>query len=77
MVDGTFFKTEIVAQLDQLPDDLQQRVLDFAKALASSQPKGVPGKQLLDFAGVIEKDDLEAMTQAIKAGCEQVDLDEW
>lgn len=76
MIDASI-KTEIVQQLDHLPYESQRRVLDFARALALSQPKGVPGKQLLRFVGAIEKDDLEAMTQAIEEGCEKVNLDEW
>jgi len=76
MIDESI-KTEIIEQLNRLPHDLQRRVLNFARALALSQPKGVPGKQLLDFAGAIQKDDLEAMTQAIEEGCERINLDEW
>jgi len=70
-------KSEIVEQLDALPYELQRRVLDFARALALSVPKGVPGKQLLRFAGAIQKDDLQAITQTIEAGCERIDLNEW
>jgi len=70
-------KSEIVEQLDALPYELQQRVLDFARALALTVPKGVPGKQLLRFAGAIQEDDLQAMAQAIEAGCERINLDEW
>ena len=76
MIDASV-KTEIAEQLDSLSYDLQRRVLDFARVLAFSQPKGVPGKQLLDFAGAIERDDLEAMTQAIEEGCERINPDEW
>lgn len=77
MIDGTIVKTEIVEQLERLPYDLQQRVLDFVRALALSQPKGVLGRQLLDFVGTIEQDDLKVMAQTIKDGCERVNLDEW
>jgi hypothetical protein len=70
-------KGEIIEQLDALPYELQQRVLDFARALTPSAPKGVPGKQLLHFAGLIQLDDLRAMAQAIEAGCERIDLNEW
>ena len=68
---------QIIRQLDQLPFELQRRVLDFAQALVLSLPKGVPGKQLLRFAGAIGPDDIQAMSQAIEAGCEKVDTDEW
>ncbi|MFQ5854861.1 MAG: hypothetical protein ACE5LU_04355 [Anaerolineae bacterium] len=68
---------QIIRQVDQLPLELQRRILDFAQALALSLPKGTPGKQLLRFAGIIEPDDIEAMSQAIEAGCEKVDANEW
>ncbi len=31
----------------------------------------------LNLAGTISLDDLQLMTEAIEAGCERVDLDEW
>jgi len=68
---------QIISQLDKLPLELQRRVLDFIQALILSLPKGVPGKQLLRFAGTIGPDDIQAMKQAIEAGCEKVDMDEW
>jgi hypothetical protein len=68
---------QVIRQLDQLPFELQRKVLDFAQALALSLPKGTPGKQLLRFAGIMERGDIQAMIQAIEAGCERVDADEW
>lgn len=68
---------DIASQLEHLSPELQHRVLDFVQALAKSYPKGVPGKQLLRFSGVIEAKDIQAMTQAIEGGCERVDTDEW
>lgn len=68
---------QIIKQLDQLPFELQRRVLDFTQALVLSLPKGVAGKQLLHFAGVIRPDDIQAMSQAIEAGCEKVEMNEW
>jgi len=41
------------------------------------QLQGTHGKQLLQFAGSIPKDDLKLIDDAIKRGCEQVDLNEW
>ena len=69
-------RQELIEEIDALPDDLQRRVLDFARALALSLPKGVPGKRLLSFVHTIPSDDLQRMRQAIEAACEQVD-DEW
>ncbi len=69
-------KQEIARRLDHLPLELQRRVLDFTQALVLSLPKGVSGKQLLRFAGVLKAEDAQVMTQAIEAGCEQVDTNE-
>lgn len=68
---------KLVEQLKDLPYELQWRVLEFARALALFTPRGVPGRQLLPFAGAIPLDDLELMRQAIEQGCEQVDIHEW
>ncbi|MBI3354958.1 MAG: hypothetical protein HY034_08750 [Nitrospirae bacterium] len=67
-------KDNLIAQLNKLPYDLQLRVLDFAKTLA---PKGVEGKSLLQFEGIIPQDDLQLMSKAIEEGCEKVDISEW
>ncbi|WP_231939960.1 hypothetical protein [Dolichospermum compactum] len=56
---------------------MQYQVLEFARNLTSSKIKGVPGKQLLHFAGSIHKEDLQLMSEAIKQDCEKVDFDEW
>jgi hypothetical protein len=55
----------------------QHRVLEFARALSTAAPRGVPGKELLSFAGAIAPDDLRRMEQAIQEGCEKVNPDEW
>jgi hypothetical protein len=62
---------QVIRQLDQLPLELQRKVLEFTQALALTLPKGVSGKQLLRFAGVIEADDTRVMSQAIEEGCER------
>jgi len=74
---NTLVVDKVVEQLKALPYELQWRVLEFTHALAISVPHGVPGRQLLRFAGVILLDDLQLMRQAIEQGCEQVDLNEW
>ena len=58
-------------QLNHLPAGQQRQVLDFARALAASRPRGVPGRDLLPLAGTIGADD-----QAV-ADCEQVDAHGW
>jgi hypothetical protein len=70
-------ESEIREQLDQLPPRQQRQVLEFARSLVATQIRGVPGKDLLHFAGSIDAEDLNAMKQAIDEGCEKIDLNEW
>jgi hypothetical protein len=70
-------KTRVIEQMDTLPEHLQRRVLEFVQGLQVLARQGVPGNQLLQFAGAIPLDDLESMRQTIENGCEQVDLNEW
>ena len=67
-------RDNLIAQLDKLPHDLQLRVLDFASALI---PKGITGKSLVKFEGIIPVEDLKLMSAAIEEGCEKVDINEW
>jgi hypothetical protein len=68
---------KIVEQLEALPDELQQSVLEFTRSLTLSKPRGVPGGRLLRFAGAISPDEAHQMSEAIEQGCEQVDPNEW
>ena len=70
-------QSEIGEQLRVLPPDEQRLVLDFARALAVSKIQGVPGEQLLRFAGTIPREDLKRMSAAIEEGCEQGEINEW
>lgn len=68
---------QVIEQLKTLPYDLQWRVLEFTRALALSTPHGVPGQQLLRFAGTIPAEEAQLMRDAIEQGCERVDANEW
>jgi hypothetical protein len=68
---------KIMEDTRALPDDLQERVLEYVHTLAHPQLTGVSGKELLRFAGAIPPGDLQAMRHAIELGCEQVDVNEW
>ena len=70
----TFIKENIVAQIEKLPYELQLRVFEFLKTLL---PKGVEGKTLLKFEGIIDTADLQLMSEAIEESCEKVDINEW
>jgi hypothetical protein len=78
MVDSQIY-SELIKQLDHLPIVQQRRVLEYARSLLSSPttPRGIPGKELLRFAGTISKEDGQAMMDAIEEECERVDADEW
>jgi hypothetical protein len=54
-------------------------VLDYARSLSapSFNSGGIPGSELVKFAGAISPEDCEAMMAAIEAGCEQIDPNEW
>ena len=60
-----------------LPPELQHRVLEFARSLAVSEPRGLPGRQLLQFAGELTPEDAQLMRDAIEKGCEKIDSHEW
>ena len=68
---------QVIETLRTLPDNLQQEVLFFTQRLKRVTPVGIPGKDLLQFAGLIDPDDLALMRQAIEEDCGRVDLDEW
>lgn len=70
-------KNQVIQQLEMLPESLQREVLAFVQALRICARRGVPGKQLLSFSGIISPDDLELMRQAIEDECEQVNSSEW
>jgi len=67
----------IAERAAQLPTKDQQRILEFADALARTQPRGVPGETWRQFAGAISKEDLELMEKAIEEECERIDPDGW
>ena len=68
---------EVVEQLKIMPQHLQWQVLEFVRTLVRYEVRGLPGRQLLQFAGSIPPDDLQLMREAIEQDCEQVDIDEW
>jgi hypothetical protein len=68
---------ELHEHLSHLALEQQQQVVAFARALAATRMRGVPGQSLLQFAGAIEADDIVVMAQAIEDDCEQVNSNEW
>lgn len=72
-------REKIVEKLQSLPEPALQEVLDFVDflVLRMKKPTGIPGKELLHFAGAIEADDLTLIAKAIEADCGKVNLHEW
>lgn len=68
---------EVIEHYQALPSVLQEQVLALLRNMDRTSPLGVPGRNLLQFAGSIPVSDLEAMSAAIEQGCEQVELDAW
>jgi hypothetical protein len=63
---------KIVNQVEVLPDNLQRQALAYVETLTASGQHGVPGQQLLRFAGTIPPRDLKRMRRVIEMGCEYV-----
>jgi hypothetical protein len=63
-------------ELERLSEPQQERVVEFARSLATLPP-GAPGASLLRFAGAISPEDAAAMKRAIEAECERIDPNGW
>jgi len=68
-------KEQLIHQVDRLDEPQRRQVLEFARNLTARA--GTPGRDLARFVGSIDPADLEAMSQAIQEGCEQVDPNGW
>ncbi|MDE2705233.1 MAG: hypothetical protein OXI35_09205 [Gemmatimonadota bacterium] len=66
----TSVEKEILDELHKLEKGQQTEVLEFVRSLTRSEMEGVPGKTLLRFAGTIDREDLDKMTETIQADCE-------
>ena len=77
MMDNPTIIQEIVERLDKLTPSQQKQVLNSVLYFLGEPPRLSPGKNLLQFAGTISREDLEIMKQAIEEGCGQVDESEW
>ena len=47
---------QVIEQLNNMPQSLQQQVLQFARMLGQVRIQGTPGHKLLKFAGSIQSD---------------------
>lgn len=69
---------EIVERLKNLSPGKQRQVLDFTLELSGESPKGISGKELLEFAaGLFPPEDIEQIKRAIEEDCGQIDESGW
>jgi len=69
------FENEFLKNLSLLNKEQQNKVLVYIKSLLSRTKQ--PNRDLLQLAGSIDPQDLRQMSEAIEAGCENIDKNEW
>ncbi len=69
------FETEFFKSIALLSKEQQSKVLSYVKTLLDRSRN--TNQKLLQFAGAIEPRDTVEIANAIEAGCEKVDKDEW
>ena len=67
----------VIAEIDALPPEAQERVLSYVRSLSSPEVRGVPGRALVRFAGIMTASEAVEMDRAIARACEGVDAGEW
>jgi hypothetical protein len=70
-------RQEIARKVDNLPPDLQARVLGFVASLSTSAPVGENGANLRQFSSSLDSLSARQMTQAIEEECESVEAGDW
>jgi len=71
MVDAAV-KEQILGDLERLSPAMQARAAQLVHGLVSATPRGVPGRDLLRFAGTIDAQSIREMEEAIEDGCERI-----
>ena len=70
-------RQEIAKRIEELPPDLQQRVLQCVASLSTSTPGGEQGIRLRKFSSSLDPLSAQQMIQAIEDACERIDASEW
>jgi hypothetical protein len=73
----TTLKKKLMHDLDKLPVEMQVKVQDFILTMLVLKKKGVPGRSLLKYSGVLDADACRKITSAVREGCGIVDSHEW
>lgn len=73
---STDILSQIHSELNGLGAEEQRRVLEYVCNLKQN-PKGMTGATFKQFVGILSTADAKSMVDAIEAGWEQVNLNEW
>lgn len=73
---ATDIPSQVNTELSELTPDAQRRVLEYVRSLKRLGP-GMSIDALAKHIGSIHPDEGQAIRDAIEAGCEQVNMDEW
>ena len=68
---------KVIDQLEMLPDDVINRILNYVTTLKTEVIQGIPGARLMKFGGSIRPEDAASMLQAVEQDCRRVDSNEW
>ncbi|MGB5634144.1 MAG: hypothetical protein WBM44_10500 [Waterburya sp.] len=66
-------REQLIQELEQVPEDLVETVLDFLHRVKATRKKD----PLAKFAGIFSDSEAEELQQAITTECRQVDVNEW
>ncbi|MDJ1171221.1 hypothetical protein PMG71_17470 [Roseofilum sp. BLCC_M154] len=66
-------RQQLIEELEQVPDDVVQKVLEFLHRIQVSKTE----HPLAKFVGILSDAEAEEMQQAIRQNCRQVDENEW
>lgn len=70
------FENEFLKGLNLLSKEQQVKVISYVKTLLK-KTKRVDNNGLLQFAGSFNTKDVQEISAAIEAGCENIDKNEW
>ncbi|HOV43228.1 MAG TPA: hypothetical protein PLE01_04845 [Syntrophothermus lipocalidus] len=62
---------QILKELARLSPEAQLLVLNFARRLGPFPQKGVPGRDLMRFSGVLSREEADEIERAVEEGCEK------
>jgi hypothetical protein len=79
LIEDIVSNRELIARINALSGDALRKVQEFIESLAENQPAsgGEAGSNLVKFAGLFPKEDLEEIKSVIEEDCERIDTESW